>query len=1114
MTEILDNRSDETRLGTRVRQIFSDFQSMDVATGYFNLRGWRSFADLVDEKIQAGASFPVARVLVGMVRGSEHEQVVQAYRDEFEGREASQDQKAAIERRLALVQILRNQLTHGIPSAGDRQALQDLHRQIDIGAVEVKVYCREPLHGKTYIFHRQDVTQPVMGFVGSSNLTYPGLFTNRELNTDVTDQDGAHKLAAWFEDLWMDRRALSIHDHLLDLLEESWASPKLRDPYEVYVKVCYDLSRDVREGLDEYQLHGPIKDKLLDYQATAVKTLARRIMTRGGTMLGDVVGLGKTLTAIAVALMLRDEHGYQPLVLCPKNLEKMWKEHLEAYDLYGAVVPYSMSHTLSDLRRYKFVIVDESHTLRNEKTQTYQDVQRYIHDNESKALLLTATPFNIKYADVANQLGLFLDEDEDLGVQPREALSQQDFADKLEFGVNTLAAFRKSDHPEDWKRLMGEHLVRRTRSFIKDNYSEVDEDGKQYLTFANGGRFFFPERQAFPVDHTFEQNDPAELMVSDMTIDALSALCLPRYDLSRYVVPSEREKASAEEAATIDDIERAQGNVSGFVRTSFYKRLSSCGYSFIQSLYRHAARNRLFIYALDHGLPVPVGAIDSKIFDTDEDTVATSEGALPDAVFEFGVEAGDPGAEYEALVKKSVPGMRWLSAKLFIPRLREELEADNVLIDDLLAEYGPWSYSVDSKLAAVVDLAVNKHAGEKILIFTEYKDTANYLAAALTARGVDRVGLATGDTEDPTAVARRFSPESNSQMTDTPPISGDEELRVLVATDVLSEGQNLQDAHIVVNYDIPWAIIQLIQRAGRVDRVGQKADTVRIYTLSHGGVEDVLHLRQRVQERLTNNAKTFGSDESFFDSPEEINVIRDLYAGRLEEIAQEEDVDATSVAFEVWNKVVHSDPELAARIESMPNMVDATRRARLGESEGVLCYVQTESGMDAFARAVFPKERGSEAESSGSEVKPEMWLMSGHEALRAFEVSPDERGLERIEGHDQVVAQVVGQDGPLKGHEDMAGRLRGERKILWNRLGNQFDLRFDRQTEQALDALHERPLTVAATNRLKSLRRRGASDDDLRDEIRALYVRGELNIAAGHGEDPLHIVSVMGVSNV
>src|SRR5665647_2706301 len=220
-------------------------------------------------------------------------------------------------------------------------------------------------------------------------------------------------------------------------------------------------------------------------QATAVKTLARRLMSRGGTMLGDVVGLGKTLTAIAVALMLRDEHGYQPLVVCPKNLVAMWEEHFEAYELHGRVVPYSTAHSvLPDLRRYAFVIIDESHTLRNDTRRDYKAIQDYIRANESKTLLLTATPYNIRFLDVANQLALYIDDDDDLGISPTNALAQDSrLADKVDGKITTLAAFRRSEDADDWKRLMSEHLVRRTRSFIKNNYAKTDPDGREYLEF-------------------------------------------------------------------------------------------------------------------------------------------------------------------------------------------------------------------------------------------------------------------------------------------------------------------------------------------------------------------------------------------------------------------------------------------------------------------------------------------------------------------------------------------------------------------------------------------------------------------------------------------------------
>lgn len=1098
MTRIFDNLSEDSRLGAYAQAGFQRAARMDVATGYFNLRGWRLFTHIVEDKIAAGSEFPVCRILIGMVQGSAHEELVASYQRQVEDDDdLTADREIAVERRRVLLKVMREQLSCGIPTPTDRVTLSQLYQQVKSGAVQIKVFCDQPLHGKAYIFHDPtSFNAKVHALVGSSNLTHPGLMTNLELNTDVVDSDGAAKLDRWFIQRWEDQFSLPIDEDLLEVLNDSWASPTNRSPYDVYLKVCYDLSRDAREGLEEYSLSGPIKDKLLDFQATAVKTLARRIMTRGGTMLGDVVGLGKTLTAIAVALMLRDEHGYQPLVVCPKNLVEMWERHLEAYDLHGRVVPYSMNHTLAETRRYPFVIVDESHTLRNEKTQTYQNIQNYIRTNDSKALLLTATPFNTRFADVANQLGLFIDEDDDLGLQPVKALANYDFADTLEFGVSTLAAFRKSDEAEDWKRLMGEHLVRRTRSFIKDNYAEKDLHGREYLTFCDGSKFFFPDRKAIPVDHQFWDNDPAALMVADSTLDAITELKLPRYDLHSYLSQQGEKQANEREREVLEDLKRSRGHVSGFVRTNFFKRLSSCGHSFILSLQRHLSRNRLFLYAIENNLPIPVGTVDANVLLGDQDAGEDSSTTL-----NYATGITDPHSDYELLQAKDPAGLRWIRPSLFAARLRADLEADNQIIQVLLESFGPWSPMMDSKLAALIELATSKHPDEKLLIFTEYKDTANYLAAALAQLGLDKVGVATGDTEDPTAVAKRFSPKSNENITleaeQTPePV---DELRVLVATDVLSEGQNLQDAHIVVNYDIPWAIIQLIQRAGRVDRVGQGSDTVLIYTISHGSVEDVLNLRRRVQQRLAANAATFGSDESFFDTDEEVQIIRDLYDGKLEANSVEEEVDATSLAYEVWNKALSEDPARAERIANLPKLIDATRPTHVGEDQKVFGHIQTESGMDIFACA----------NAANEQVR----LLTGHEALRSFECEPATPALDRLENHDALVKLMIKDNNELKELFNMAGRLRGERKILWNRLGGQLDYANDSIVDKAMDSVYQFPLTRAAIHRLRSLRRHGASDTDLLQAIKSLYLRSELTIpVTASGKDPIHIVSVMGAS--
>ena len=360
------------------------------------------------------------------------------------------DASVARDRRNQAMEKFRTQLMRGMPNEADLHALRVLRTHLTDGRVQIKLFTRRPLHGKTYICHRNDLNNPITAFVGSSNLTMSGLKHNYELNVDVLDDQGTKRLADWFIERWEDKYSLDITDELVALIDESWASERTPSPFEVYLKVCWHLSRDVREGLVEYSIPASLREQLLEYQSSAVKTLAHRIESRGGTMLGDVVGLGKTITATAVAVTLREDYGYDPLIVCPKNLVKMWQSYVDAYELPGRVIPYSMAaKLLPNLRRYRFVIVDESHTLRNSARLDYQALSDYIQRNDSKVLLLTATPFNIRFTDVANQIGLYLDDDDDLGLQPLAALANDPgLIDRVDGKVTTLAAFRRSDRAE------------------------------------------------------------------------------------------------------------------------------------------------------------------------------------------------------------------------------------------------------------------------------------------------------------------------------------------------------------------------------------------------------------------------------------------------------------------------------------------------------------------------------------------------------------------------------------------------------------------------------------------------------------------------------------------
>ena len=1099
MPNIFDNLTDSTRLGPALRDSLDEFDSVDVATGYIDLRGWSNLADVLDGKSITEAGRPTARVLVGMVAPADSQQLLDMLQDDVQPPEYGSDihdLERAIARRDQLVAHLRTQLMRGLATREGQQTLQTLKRQLEEGAVAMKVFTEKPLHGKTYIFHAPEKKHGSRwGYVGSSNLTGAGLNRNLELNIDVQDSDATQKLAAWFEERWDDRFSLDITAEIIDLIANSWADEDQPTPFEVYLKVCHSLSQDARDGMG-YVLPKSMSDLLLDYQESAVRTLSRRIVRRGGTMLGDVVGLGKTLTAVATALMLQAAEDYSTLVLCPKNLRPMWEKHIEEYDINGRVVPYSMADkVLPELKRFNLVICDESHNLRNNSTIAYDAIHQYVRTNSSKVLLLTATPYNLAFTDVANQIGLYIDEDDDLGIVPSEALHKDpNLMAKVDGKINTLTAFRKSEEPEDWKRLMSDHLVRRTRSFIKRTAKKelvTGPDGtlteREYLQFANGQKFHFPTRVSTPVSHQFAADDPAALMEDETTLDAVRDLLLPRYRLADYDNP--RAPHTAEDTKILDDIRSGRGNVSGFVRIGLFKRLSSSGYSFILSLQRQRARNELFIHAIDNQLRIPLGSFtDKQINVTDEDI--ETDGSLH----------GSVDTRYKSLAGSLPARTKWVNATVFKPTLRQDLLKDNETITWLLERFGDWDSTRDSKVNALVDLLTNDHPGEKVLVFTEYSDTADYVASALTEAGVANVALATGDTENPAEIARRFSPNSNRLPSEDPsvPVEVERPVDVLVATDVLSEGQNLQDSHIIVNYDLPWAIIRIIQRAGRVDRIGQKSEVVNLYLITHENIEEQIRLRQRIKERLGAAAEAFGSDEKFFGGDKEIKILDDLYKGRVTEddSDDEAEVDSVSEAWLVWSNAQDKHPQTTARVLRMQDMVHSTRDQYMNESHGgVTCYISTGSGGDAFATATVTDHGVQER------------ILTPLEALRIFRAEPITPTAPLRPDHFHREAALV--QGPLKTETVAAGNLKGVRKWAWQRLGGTI---FGEKASTALDALHARPLTEHANMRLSQARRNKYSLDDLADLINQLHDEDRLVIGATD-TDTIKIVCSLGVAS-
>ncbi len=891
----------------------------------------------------------------------------------------------------------RAQLTWGCPTGTDEAALRRLSAQLRAGKLVVKLFVAHPLHAKLYLCFRPDPVSPIVGYLGSSNLTFSGLSGNGELNIDVLDHDAAEKLALWFKDRWEDRWCLDISTELADIIDQSWARPDLLPPYHIYLKMAWHLSEEARDSQHKFKLPKQLQDELFPFQRAAVLVAAGHLEKRSGVLLGDVVGLGKTMMATALARLMEDRHDLQTLILCPPNLRPMWEDYRQRYGLRGRVLSLGrVIEELPQLIRHRLVIVDESHNLRNREGRRYAAIRDYIAQNTEFTVLLSATPFNKEFADVSNQLRLFLSPDDDLGVRPERWLRDLTAEDLAELQINpkTLRAFESSPFPDDWRDLMRLFLVRRTRSFIEKHYAERDETRDRYfISYANGQRAYFPKRVPKTIKFSIDESDPADQyarLFSKTVVDTISALHLPRYGLQKYLHPNPQPPPDAPEAVVLADLNRAGKRLLGYVKTNLFKRLESSGHSFLLSLQRHIVRNYILLHALDHGLPLPIGTQLGDVLDASDTEDAELALDLQETSGPLKTEVdfiARAAALYHLIAATQHTKFRWVRTGLFKSDLATKLRADAEALRRVLEDVGPWSQAGDAKLKKLLWLISQQHKAEKVLIFSQFADTVRYLEKAISAAGISHLRAVTGDDPNPTGAAWAFSPRSNRRN-----IAAADELRVLLATDVLSEGQNLQDAAIVVNFDLPWAIIRLIQRAGRVDRIGQDALTVKCYTfLPADGVDKIINLRNRLRGRLKQSEEILGTDEAFFD--EDIGKTRawhDLYnekSGVLDD--NDDEVDLGSYALGIWQDAIKGNPALLKAIETLPDVVFSAKATASPSPPGALVFLRTAEGANALARV----------DTEGHLVSE-----SPRAILEAAACTPDTPALPRAENHHELVA--------------------------------------------------------------------------------------------------------------
>ena len=1103
MPRIFDNIDE--RLLPALKEALKGSDRADFCVGYFRLRGWRK----IDEHIEkwSGVDGKTCRLLVGMMGKSWDRKTIEqfdlAYTDD------PIDNERALDERRSLAEEFRRQLSSSIPKDEDEQGLRRLARQIRAKKVVVKLFLGHRLHAKLYLLHRSDNINPKVGFVGSSNLTFAGLSDQGELNVDVMDRDACEKLARWFEKRWQDRWCIDISEELATIIEDSWAGEATRHPYHIYLKIAYHLSREAREGQSDFHIPSIFGNTLFDFQASAVKIAAHHLNKRGGVMIGDVVGLGKTIMASAL-LKISEDAGGSSLIICPKNLVSMWKHYVKKYDLLAQVVSLSrVDKELPTMKRHRTVLIDESHNLRNREGKRYKVIADYIKVNDSRCVLLSATPYNKSLSDLSSQLRLFLEDDRDIGIRPEAQIrhdgGEANFISRRQSNLRSISAFEKSEQIDDWRELMRRFMVRRTRGFIMRNYAKNDPDnGNKYILLDDGTRSYFPLRRPKTIKFKIDEKDPNDLYARAYSREVLSAiegLSLPRYGLGNYVASD--QQSTPEEKKIIGGLNRAGGRLTGFCRTGLFKRLESGGPAFILSIKRHVMRNLVVLHAIESGCPIPIGSQDADLLymsgneDIDEgENGETTESPLESEDVAL-LETADvlrkrAASIYESYDKSSGHRFKWLKPDLFVPNLAKHLTDDVKNLQRVLSICGEWSDEKDNKLRELKKLLQEKR-DEKVLIFTQFADTANHLEKVLQKEGFDRVAAVTGSSDNPTELAWRFSPRSNDKMSNAKKKG---EIDVMIATDVLSEGQNLQDCSIIVNFDLPWAIIRLIQRAGRVDRIGQKADAIHCYSfLPAEGIEKIIQLRGRVRERLEQNREVVGSDEIFFEGDNQKNSLEDLYSeksGILDD-KEDEDVDIVSYAYQIWKNAIKADPKIEKAIEGLPDVAYATKE--IGGSEKhrqeALVYIKTPDDVDALAQV------GSEGQ---------IITQSPKAILDAAECEPNEKALEKADGHHEIVKKAVAHlmkkgeatDGTL-------GRRSGARfkayirlKQISEKLRNEHSLfltdEIVRDIERAMSDIYHYPLLQDAADSISRQIKFGASDEDFSKMVVRFRAHGRLSM--------------------
>ena len=765
--DIIDNSQDITMQKILNSEIPHATQ-LDISTGYFDINGYGMVRSALDS-VARDKSFSM-RLLLGKEAIFPQEGSFEKYAKQYNESNAESSIKTNLDD-AKITPETRDDTTALIKLLGQE------NMQVRLGQSRFN-------HSKCYILGNNSV------FIGSSNFTAGGMTGNYELNAGLYQPGVAEQTRAWFDRMW--ENGQDTKQQLIDVLRQSkFGTPP--EPYMIYMKMLFERFRPLLEKVDSNAKESKILTK---FQQDAVHSGLFIVSEFGGVIIADATGLGKTNMGIEMVRQKVLKEGKRVLLVAPSQvLHSMWKEKLKEVDInvretltMESLGREDIIERLGKYRNIDLVLIDESQNFRSKNANRRKNLMKLMSIGKRKqAILLTATPINNSLMDLYYQLSIITGGEDSyfyrhIGI-PDLHRHMRDAANKdLAQGLEKI------------QQLLDVVMVRRTRSYIKDVYSDDKIGGKAIK---------FPTHQYSSIEYSL-----SDLFgnIFQRILDDIDSLTMAPYGIEKYDTNlSEKERDKYRAAGHLQVIlllKRFESSVEA-VRISIENKVN---------LYRYIKK------VLDEGEILRVRDFNKII--TKWSSAESSEN--PDTDTDEEDKMKFFLKEIEDIPKDEI------TKNYDVETLKNDMQRDLEILENLLNEVK--KITVDTKIDRVVETILKERALEneskKILIFTEYTATARYITKKLQEKFPNNViQCITGNTKPNTRInyIRRFAPNANLLEDEK---QDSQEIDILVSTEVLAEGQNLQDCNYVINYDLPWNPMRIVQRTGRVDRLTSTYDVI------------------------------------------------------------------------------------------------------------------------------------------------------------------------------------------------------------------------------------------------------------------------------------------------